>query len=292
MTTATRVLVGQGAQLTFTAYDDGTQTDLGTVTIGIVDGNGTTVVAAGTSVTDNSDGTYEYVLAKQTSVGFLTATWSVTGGADFTTYVEVVGSQLFNEAQLRAFDNSALTDATKYPDAEIAATHDRVADYLEHATGRSFIRRYCRTRLAGSGNRCLYLSDGIPLLSSGYPLNRPAAGTDIIRVISATDGTTKTVSDIDIQSDQLALTTGVWASSTTADPFNVVVEYEYGLPYPDGAADRIAMMIAQQWLTSSRIPSSAASFTDPLGSYTFDETRLPFEAYQWIKAHRTPVFFG
>ena len=293
MTTATRVLVGQGALLTFTAYDDGTQTDLGTITIGITDAAGSTVVASGTAVTDNGDGTYEYSLAKQTDVNLLIATWSVSGGADFTTYIEIVGSELFNEAQLRAFDNSALSDATDFPDADIAATRDRVTDYIEWATGTSFIRRYCRTVLAGSGNRNIWLSDGFHVTSGGYPLNRPGAGKDVVRVIAANDGAAVTLADIDVNpSGQLALTDGVWTKSATSDPWNVAVDYEYGHPYPDGAVDRVAMLIAQQWLTSNRIPSNAASFTDPLGSYTFDETRLPFEAYQWIKAHRTPVFFG
>lgn len=292
MTTATRVLVGQGALLTFTAYEDGTEEDLGTITIGIVDANGAEVVASGTAVVDNSDGTYEYTLAKQTSVKLLIATWSVSGGADFTTYIEVVGSELFNETQLRAFDNDAIPSTIT--DADIAATHDRVADYLENATGRSWIRRYNRAKLCGNGGRSVYLSDGVSVTSAGYPLNRPGSGQDIIRVISADDGTAKTVGDIQVGtlSGELALTDGTWTKATTGDPFNVVVEYEYGNPYPDGAVDRVAMLIAQQWITSSRIPSSAASFTDPLGSYTFDESRLPFEAYKWIQSHRTPVFFG
>jgi hypothetical protein len=70
----------------------------------------------------------------------------------------------------------------------------------------------------------------------------------------------------------------------------VTVEYEYGQPYPADGADRVGMMLASHWLGSSRIPSSAASYTDALGSYTFDETRLPFEVYQWMKARRTVVF--
>lgn len=289
-----RILVNQASTITLTTYSDGTQQDLGTVTIGIVDANGDTVVNTGTAVTDNSDGTYDYTLAKQTEPNLLIATWSVSGGADFTTYHEIVGSELFNEAQLRAFDNSAMTSTTDFTDADIAATHDRVADYLEYQTGRSWIRRYCRTVLAGSGNEYVNLNDGFNTTSAGLPLNRPGSGQDIISIISADDGASVTTSNINVNTltGDLNLTEGSWEKATNTNPWNVTVEYEYGQPYPTEGVDRIAMMIAQQWLTSNRIPSSASSFTDQLGSYTFDSTRLPFEAWQWIQAHKTAVFFA
>ena len=183
MTTATRVLVGQSALLTFTAYQDGTETDLGTITIGIVDANGDTVVASGTAVTDNSDGTYTYTLAKQTEVNFLIATWSVSGGADFESYVDVVGSELFNETTARAF--AAKADATsalkplasedEYPDSVIAGERDRITDDLEQWTGRSFISRYARLELKGTGSSVLSLRDGKCVRSDGYHLNRPGS---------------------------------------------------------------------------------------------------------------------
>jgi hypothetical protein len=56
--------------------------------------------------------------------------------------------------------------------------------------------------------------------------------------------------------------------------------------------DRIAMMIARHQMVSSRVPAGAASFTDAVGSYSFDETRLPYEAYHWIKQHSSGAFFG
>jgi hypothetical protein len=83
-----------------------------------------------------------------------------------------------------------------------------------------------------------------------------------------------------------------WTKPTRTNPRNVVIEYEYGQPYPVDGVDRVAMMMARQQLAASRIPGAAQSFTDALGSYTFDETRLPFEAYHWIKSHQSAAFFG
>jgi hypothetical protein len=83
-----------------------------------------------------------------------------------------------------------------------------------------------------------------------------------------------------------------WTKPTRTNPRNVVIEYEYGQPYPVDGVDRVAMMMARQQLAASRIPGAAQSFTDALGSDTFDETRLPFEAYHWIKSHQSAAFFG
>ena len=288
--TVSTVLVGQAPTITFTAYQDGTQTDLGTITIGIVDANGDTVVASGTSVTDNSDGTYTYTLAEQSQPNLLTVTWTEAGGTDITTFVEVQGSQLFNEYQLRTFDDQAIT-ASAYTDAQVAAVHQQVCEYLEAQTGRSWIRRYNRALVAGSGSYYLNVGDGFYRTSAGLPLNRPGAGQDVIQVISADDGSAVSTSNIIVgPNGNLVRTDAGWTRATSTDLWNCTVEYEYGQPYPVEGVDRIAMMIARQWLVASRIPSSASTYTDSLGSYSFDETRLPFEAYAWIKAHRSVVF--
>lgn len=288
----TRILTNQTTNITLTAYADGTQSDLGTFTIGIVDANGDTVVAAGTSVTDNGDGTYEYDLAAQSEPNHLIATWTEAGGTVFTTHIEVVGSVLFNEAQLRTFDDDAISSATDYTDADILAMHDRVADYLEQQTGRSWMRRYARCELPGSGGNNLYLDQAIYRTSGNLPLHRPGAKRDLIRVFSANDGSSITTSNIIILPDRLVRTDAAWTAPTITDPYNVTLEYEYGMPYLVDGVDRIAMMIARHWLVSSRIPGNAASFTDTLGSYSFDETKLPYEAYHWIKAHRAHAFFA
>lgn len=286
----TRALVGQSTTVTMTAYTDGTKTDQGTFTVSAVDANGTSVSVG--AVTDGSDGTYTVTIPKQTAPKLITLTWTESGGTTYTTYVEVVGSLLFDEAQIRAFDAAMLTSATTYPDAALLDAHDRVADYLEHQTSRSWIRRYCRAELAGTGTYDLHVGDGNPVTSSGLPLHRPGRARDIINVISVTvDGTA--VNDVAAHPDGRLVRSGdVWTRGTTTDPVNVVVEYEYGQPYPVDGVDRVAMLIARQQLVASRVPSNAQSFTDALGTYTFDESRLPYEAWHWIRAHQAGVFFG
>lgn len=291
---STRAITNQATTLTMSAYNDGTLTDQGTFTIGIVDANGDTVVAAGTAVVDNADGTYEYTLAAQTEPNFLTATWTEAGGTTYATFVEVIGSVLFAEHQLRAFDSAMLTSTTKYLDADILAAHDRVSDYIEHQTNRSWIRRYNRVEIAGSGGYDMHVADGEPRTSAGVPLFRPGWSKDVIRLLGVQiDGGTIDVSDFKVApSGLITRTDGTWTKPTSTNPRNVVVEYEYGQPYPVDGVDRIAMMIARHQLVASRVPGSAQSFTDAAGSYTFDETRLPYEAWHWIKAHQAGTFFG
>lgn len=89
----------------------------------------------------------------------------------------------------------------------------------------------------------------------------------------------------------LTRTDGVWPTATSDDPLNITVEYEYGPAIPDGMTARQGMLLAQHWLVASRVPASAESFTDALGSYGFDQTRLPYETYQWLKQHKS-VFFA
>lgn len=294
MTLAARILVNQATTLSLSTYTDGTLDDQGTLTIGIVDADGDTVVASGTSIVDNADGTYEYTLARQAEPNFLTATWTETGGTEFTTYVEIVGSVLFNENQMRAFDSSMLASASKYSDADILAAHDRVAEQLEYWTDRSWIRRYCRVEIAGNGGYDLHVGDGVPRTAAGLPLHRPGWSRDIIRLLGVTVGgvSIDTANFKVANTGLITRTDNTWTKPTTTDPRNIVIEYEYGQPYPVDGVDRVAMMIARHQLVASRVPTSAQSFTDAAGSYTFDETRLPYEAYHWIKQHKAGAFFG
>lgn len=285
---STRILTGQAATLTLTTYTDGTQADVGTITIGITDAAGDEVVASGTAVADNADGTYEYSLTAQTDPNLLIVTWTVGSGPVLTGYVEVAGSSLFHENQIRGFDDSALTSSSEYSDAQIDQMRIRVEDYIERETGRSYIRRYCRAVVPGSGTNYLDITQGISRTSAGLPLERPGRNRDIIRIISATGGTTGiTIGDGVMHRD------ASWTKATSDDPYNITVEYEYGIPFPIEGADRIAQMIARQWLVSSRVPAHAESFSDPLGTFSFgDSSKLPFEAYQWIKGHKVGGFFG
>lgn len=251
------ILVNTGpTTLTKTWYVDGTATDIGTVTIGIDDADGTEIVATGTSVTDNADGTYEYSLAAQDAVKRLTVTWT-SGSQNLVDELEIVGGWLFTESELRAYYKSDLTSATTYPDVNIAEARERIAEAFEEICGVSFVPRYRRQTIAGSGTTVL-------------PVDRPY----VTSILSATIGTTtQTVADIAMD-DHLPYvfhTTGTWTTATTADPRNVTISYQHGHTAVPGDIKRAAMVLARQQLvkdvTGAGVPETASSWNDGTGQY-------------------------
>jgi hypothetical protein len=263
------ILVDTGpTTLTKTWYLDGTATDVGAVTVGIVDGNGTSVVTSGTATTNNNDGTYDYALAVQADTTVLVATWTASSESQVD-YIEVVGGSLFTEAAARAFDNAAMTSATTYTDAIIAAERERITDLLESWTGRSWIRRYARIEARGTGHRELWLNTGSSRLSDGTPLIRNGRGFDTVKVLSATvSGTAATVANITVGNGRLWRTDGYWTTPTVSNPMNVVVEFEYGVASPQAmGADRIGLLLLRDRLVASNIDERASSFSDELGRY-------------------------
>ena len=291
--------------LTKTWYADGTATDVGTVTIGIDDANGTTVVASGTATANGADGTYTYSLATQTTVKLLTVTWTRTDtSAALVDLLEVTGSRLFTEAQARTFrakadGTAALASSSEYTDAMIADEHDRIVAKLEAWTNRAWIPRYCRIELPGTGSRELNLNDGIPRDSTGRALNRPGRLYDVSTIITASaSGTSITASNIVIDGATLRLTTGTFTRATTSNPFNVTVEYEYGLPYPADSVDDIAMLLLVKKLVPSAIPDSALSWSADFGSMQVVQPGGPMsnvssiaEVNAWVVQHhmRLPI---
>ncbi len=113
-------------------------------------------------------------------------------------------------------------------------------------------------------------------------------------MLSATDnGTAVSSGDMIVGKDGwITRTDAMWTAATKTSPRGIVIEYEYGQPYPVDGADRIGMMLARHMLVATRIPNNAAAYSDVLGNYAFDETQLPFEAFKWIQGHRLGGFFG
>ena len=109
----------------------------------------------------------------------------------------MVGGRLFTEAAFRAHNDDLFADATRYPDAAIAAARDAVTEQLEGWTGQGWVVRYCRIQLPGTGARQLYLNDGSPRMSTGAFLHRPGRMRNIQTVIAATvSGTSVTPSNV------------------------------------------------------------------------------------------------
>ncbi len=293
---------------------EGTATDVGDVTIGIVDGNGDSVVSPGTATTNNADGTYTYSLATQASPNQLTLTWTRTDtSAALPSREEVVGIWLFNESQARTFHAKAdaasalipLASATEYPDATLAENRESIQEELEQWTGRSFVTRYARLEIPGNGTRFLPVANGFVKTATGTstePFHRPGHARDIGIILSATVGESAvTLANIKVDpvSGVLIRTDSVWQTFTTADPQNVVVEYVYGLPYLIDGVDRIAMKLLVDRLVPSSFPDRAISVDTDFGTTRFVQpggpmnnvSRLP-EVNAWVRSHnvRVPVF--
>ncbi len=252
------ILVNTGpTTITKTWYVDGTATDVGTVTIGIVDADGNVIVAPATAVTtDGGDGTYAYSLAVQTAPKILTITWT-EGTQSQTDVLEVVGGWLFTEAELRAYYSSDLTSAATYPDSDIAAARERITAEFEQICGVSFVPRYKRQTMSGDGSHVLWI-------------DRPYTS----EVLSATIGTTsQTVSNLALD-DMLPIVrhkTSTWTAATNSDPYNVTISYVHGHAAPPGDIKRAAMILARNQLvkdvTGAGVPENASSWNDGTGQY-------------------------
>lgn len=242
-------------------YEDGTQVDAGAVTIGIVDGAGNIVVAAGTATTKNgseSTTSYTYNLAIQTAVKQLTASWTRTDtGAILQDQVEVVGAVLFTEAEARAFTVSGaqtpLSNGTTYPDATIAEARDRITDLFERYCGVSFIPRSHHLEVEGSGARVLEV-----------PHHK------IIQVLAATvDGVAQTASDIVPLRNQRMLhhTAATWSYPPDSNPQNCHITYEHGWAQPPLDIKRAALLLLLREVVPSDLPDRALSFSTTDGTF-------------------------
>lgn len=286
----TRVLTNQASTITLTTYTAGTPADQGTFTIGIVDGNGDEVVAPGTAVTDNGDGTYEYELAAQSDPSFLIATWTEqTGQPVYTTEIEVIGSQLFTEFEARnktiSGQQTPLSDATNYPDALIHEWHDRIAQQFEKETGRGWVLRHARIELRGNGGYVINPSDGTCRLSTGEYLNRPGRFNDIGRILSVTiGGTAQTLADYNTDGVLIYSSGNTFAVPTGTNPLNVVIEYEYGVP-DDLAAKENALRFLLSSVVPSDVPGWASSWSNEDGTFTRTEAgfEYPTRVYKWLR---------
>lgn len=281
---------------------------VGAVTVDITRGDGTLLIDDG-ATTDNSDGTYDYTLAvgSNTQLDQLRLDWTITGTSNIvTTYEEIVGSTLFTVEEARAFSakadaaaaNIPLNSATEYPDATIIRERGRILDELERWTGRSWVPRYCRLELRGSGTSVLSLRNGKPRTSDGRQLDRPGRFDSVANIIAADiGGTAVTTTDITIDGDRLLHEADSWTTGTQADPFNVTVEYEYGVPYIIDGVDRIAMKLLVDRLVPSAFPDRALSIDTDFGTTRLVQpggpmmnvSRIP-EVNDWVSRHDHRIF--
>lgn len=215
-----RIARGVAATLAYQFVDAGgaAAAPAGTATVGITRADGTTLVAAGTATSGASTAprTYALTAANNLLLDLLTVTWTDSGdGSTHTTLVEVVGGFYFSVAQARAAEPS-LQDTVKYPTVDVEARRREVEDEAEDICGVSFVPRYRRVTLNGTG---------------GSGLIAPDTMLRTVRSVTA-DGTAWTAGQLATvtlsEYGTLSLTSGVWPWGTR----NVVIAYEHGYDRP------------------------------------------------------------
>lgn len=252
---AQRILVNTSAVLSRTFAPDGDPTNAdGNVTYTGIDETGTTVFSGTASA--NGSGNYSFTVTPQTQLNRITVTWTGTWSGQtqtVTEYIEIVGAHLFTETQARAFHDSAMANTTTYPDARIAEHRDRITDQFERLCSVSFVPRYERDRLPGTGTRQLI-----------------ATKRRITSIISATiNGTTQTVGDLvtlPAHTDIIHHTTNTWTKGTDTNPLNVTVEYVHGWDTPPLEITRAALAVLRYQLVESNIGDRVVSLTDETGT--------------------------
>jgi hypothetical protein len=205
------------------------------------------------SATALGSGDYTFGLNPLSELNSLTVVWSGTWSGvaqSITAYADVVGANLFSLADLRNFGDKTLANATTYPDADLRAARGRITDMFQDITQSSFIPRYARDVLDGTGTCRIWLSK-----------------KRVRRIIAASvDGVA--LSDLTIlkpyPTGRLERTTGTWGSGYR-NWQNVVVAYEYGWPAAPPDISRAAMILARYELVSSDISDRMVSFSNDLG---------------------------
>jgi hypothetical protein len=247
--TLTHTFYGNAGSASEAATDSST-----TVTVAVTDATGASVTSG--NATHGVTGVYTFALPGQSTLKLLTVTWSATiNGAAITETdtVEIVGGFFFPLTEGRASDTS-LSDTTKYPWADLAAALTEVEVECEWICDRAFVPRYRRVVLDGSGTATLTLPD--PDIRTIRSVSvAPRAGQTFVALTSTELGALVVKSDLTLK----RVDSNVW----TEGDQNVIVEYEFGLDYPQAQLVKAAKTRFRSRLNINKtsIPDRASSYT-------------------------------
>lgn len=252
----TRVVAGQAVTLSHTwLVDEDTPTSAsGSVTVSVADPAGT-VVASGTA-TLGDPGVYTFVLPPQASLTLLTVTWSATVGgypASATGLVEVAGGVFFTIPQIRAADDQ-LADANRFPTAALVAARLETEIECEDICGRSFVPRYWRDTLDGTGNSDVLLGRPDVRVIRAVSM-RSRAGLPLVPLTESQIGALAVTADGMLRRTD----TGFWTEGVG----NILIEGEGGLDGPPPPLLEAALVRLRSLAVKHRslIPDRASSFT-------------------------------
>lgn len=231
-----RVLRTATSTLEHTFYVDETPTDsTTTVTVSIVDANGTSVTSGNATSAGVGTGKYTFTLPSQSLVNLLTVSWSATiatASVVEADMVEIVGGFFFTLAEGRASD-STLADPGKYPTARLIAKRLETEVECEEICDRSFVPRYRRAVLDGTGTSELMLVGDNDIRAIRAVKVAPQVGEAFVALTAGELAKLVVTPDrVLVRADGL-----IW----TEERANVVVEYEYGLDSPPEDLRRAAM---------------------------------------------------
>jgi hypothetical protein len=247
--------VGQSLSATFYSGETATDAD-GSVTIGIVDEAGNTVVASGTSTSKTATGVYAYTLAAQSNLKKLTATWTGTWGTamSFKTEHSVVGGSYTTPAEIRAMDSIAGESST-FSAEDVVSAISYATRIIDEYCGASFIQKYQRDVLNGTDDDTIKVTQMFPttLLSAS---------------IDGTDLTSDEKNNVALfENGELVRKDKIWEYNQPGN--KVIIEYEYGVGTE--APEEIkwcARVLARYHLLEqvSRIPDRAISVQSEFGN--------------------------
>ena len=263
---ASLVLRYAAEDLGVTFYDAETATNVstGSLTVGIVDEYGRVVVPPGTSTSTSGTGVYAYALQAQTDLKRITATWSGTFGTamQFTTQHEIVGGFYTTPIELRSMD-SIDGETSAFPTADLVSAITWSTAVIDEYCGTSFVYRYERDVLDGTGNQTLKLS-------RMFPRKILAASID------GTELTADEISKIALhESGVIRREDDVWSYNPPGR--KVIVEYEYGISKTVPAdLSWAAKTLARYHLIEqvSRIPDRALSISSEFGNIALSQPSM------------------
>ena len=253
-----RLLIRNSAEtLSVTFYSGETATDAdGSVTVGITDEAGATVVASGATTTSSSSGVHTYSLAAQSDLKALTITWSGTWGSNamsFVTAAEVVGGFYTTPAEVRAMDSISGESGT-FSAADVVESIAYATAIIDDYTGTSWVQRYQRDVLNGTDAATIKVSEMFPTKVLSASIGGTALSSAKINEVALFDD------------GNLTRKSDVW--NYTHPGNKVIIEYEAGATTaapPDVAW--CARTIARYHLLEqvSRIPDRAISVQSEFG---------------------------
>ena len=153
------------------------------------------------------------------------------------------------EARSASFLGGALSDVTKYPDADIDAMRVAVEEALEHACGVAFVQRDASENLDGTGGFDLFL-----------PYPRPQSVTSC------------SIGGLALTSDQLAALV-LYRDGRVYNPStwprgrgNVAIVYQHGYLDVPGRVKRAAMILTRRFLVDSPVSDRSTTLINPDGT--------------------------